>query len=64
MADSLLGSLSTRSFSIIELLLDGRVKVWIGQVNVRNKFSQQRLGALKTAFQGLDILWCGIPPPV
>jgi hypothetical protein len=31
-------------------LLDGRVKVWIGQVNVRNKFAQQRLGALKTAF--------------
>lgn len=64
MIDSQLGSLGARSFSITELLLDGRVKVWIGQVNVGNKFSQQRLGALKTAFQGLDILWRGIPPPV
>lgn len=59
-----LSNLGTRSFSVVKLLLDGRVKIWIGQVDVGDEFSQQRLGALKTTFQGLDILRRGIPPSV
>lgn len=50
MAGSQLGSLGTRSFSIVKLLLDGRVKAWVGQVNIGDELPQQRLGALEAAF--------------
>lgn len=55
---------SARLLAIVKLLLDGRVEVRISQVDIRHKLSKQCLGALQAALECLDILWCGIPPPI
>lgn len=64
MAGAQLGGLDARALAIVELLLDGRVQIRIGQVDVGDELAQQRLCALEAALQGLDVLRRGIPPAV
>lgn len=51
-------------FSRVKLLLNGRVEVWIGKVDIGHKLAEKCFGALQAALKGFDILRSGIPPAI